>query len=88
MGWELGKKGNPNNKKKGIQMKKYYFSCSEYGSLRLLDEDWEVLWIGDEEDIGIEFLEDSEEWEFGYRDKVNKFFFDKFGITEDQIEEW
>lgn len=67
---------------------KYYFNCNDYGSLELLDEEWDVLWRGDEEDIGIQFLEDTEEWEYNYRDKVNQFFFEKFGITEDQIEEW
>ncbi len=66
----------------------YKLRISDYSGLYLEDPEEGEIWSGDEEDIGIQFLEDTEEWEYNYRDKVNQFFFEKFGITEDQIEEW
>ncbi len=67
---------------------KFYLNINDYSGLELIDEERNIIWKGDEEDIGIEFIEDTEMWEDAYPDKVNKFFFENFGIAEDQIEIW
>lgn len=67
---------------------KFYLNINDYSGLELIDEEWNIIWKGDEEDIGIEFIEDTEMWEDGYTEKINNFFLKEFGIAAEQIEIW